>query len=861
MILKNLILNNIRSYGQETQIDFSKGSSLFEGDIGSGKSSILLSIEFALFGLGDVEGTHLLRSGKKEGSVELTFEVNDKEYIVFRSLQRKRKHVNQKDCYIIEDGVRTDYSVTEMKARVLEILDFKEREHPRTSSLIYRYAIFTPQEMMKEVLLQKPDKRLETLRRAFGIEKYSSARNNVDIINGEIKTEIRVLAEAIKDLSDLKILLKDEKANLKRSEGDFNKACRKVKKLNKTVEKIEKNLEGLQPKKEKVIRLGEAIPLLDADINSKEDQELEVKRRIERLQGDLEEILEASQQLKKLRPVYKDYLKKKTKQKALDKSVERYRKLEKRKAGLDESIRQEEKHLEKKIKDLHNDIKSLKESIAKRVKKLGNIVDMEQEEVRLTKEIKPLDGLLKEITKLIETISENKGHIKTKQTELSKKKRELEDIKKIGVGALCPRCKQELTPEHYNVVEGRYDEELAEIMKTIKSLIKTVKSLRKEKVKLEKDKGILETKRDKLVKLGKNLAELKERASAVDIDRKKLDDIQKELDSCVIILEEQGFAKKKRKELGKVMKSLERLKNAKEGYDSLKQEIEKLETQRIEANYTESESKSSRKSRVSKDLCESKGALKKLQKEIKLRKKEIQKKTQLFGKDKIVLEEINKLEDNKTNVNKQLKQAEKESTSIEERINSTKTKIREIQESILQKEKHLIQKEIFEEMKVWLNDYFVPCLQDIEIHVLINIKEEFDQLFQYWFNSLTETDDISVRIDDSFTPIIEQGGYELEVGSLSGGERTTVALAYRLALNVMVKMECKAMYSNLLILDEPTDGFSKEQLNKLRDVLRELNCEQVIMVSHERELEGFVDQVYRITKERGISKVQRVLAS
>ena len=231
----------------------------------------------------------------------------------------------------------------------------------------------------------------------------------------------------------------------------------------------------------------------------------------------------------------------------------------------------------------------------------------------------------------------------------------------------------------------------------------------------------------------------------------------------------------------------------------------------------------------------------------------------VYEKDKGVLKEVEELEGKEKEVNEQLLQAEKEVASAKERIRSIKTKIQEIQKQISQKERQAVQKEVLEQMKIWLDEYFIPCLQDIEVHVLANIQQEFDQLFQRWFNSLIETGDISVRIDENFTPIIEQGGYELDIRSLSGGEKTAVALAYRLALNVMVKRVCEAMHSNLLILDEPTDGFSKEQLNKLRDVLRELRCEQVIMVSHERELESFVDRVYRVVKEGGISKVEEVL--
>jgi DNA repair protein SbcC/Rad50 len=59
----------------------------------------------------------------------------------------------------------------------------------------------------------------------------------------------------------------------------------------------------------------------------------------------------------------------------------------------------------------------------------------------------------------------------------------------------------------------------------------------------------------------------------------------------------------------------------------------------------------------------------------------------------------------------------------------------------------------------------------------------------------------------------------------------------------------------LVILDEPTDGFSKQQLNKMRDVLQQLNIEQLIIVSHDQTIESFVDNIIKLTKEDGISKV------
>ena len=72
MIIKRVKLSNIRSYIQE-EISFDKGITLLSGDIGSGKSSILLAIDFALFGLrkGHLSGSSLLRNGERNGFVEV----------------------------------------------------------------------------------------------------------------------------------------------------------------------------------------------------------------------------------------------------------------------------------------------------------------------------------------------------------------------------------------------------------------------------------------------------------------------------------------------------------------------------------------------------------------------------------------------------------------------------------------------------------------------------------------------------------------------------------------------------------------------------------------------------------------------
>ena len=56
-------------------------------------------------------------------------------------------------------------------------------------------------------------------------------------------------------------------------------------------------------------------------------------------------------------------------------------------------------------------------------------------------------------------------------------------------------------------------------------------------------------------------------------------------------------------------------------------------------------------------------------------------------------------------------------------------------------------------------------------------------------------------------------------------------------------------------MDEPTDGFSTEQVDKLRIILEEINIKQIIIVSHDPKIESFVDSVLRFEKKEGESFV------
>ncbi len=206
--------------------------------------------------------------------------------------------------------------------------------------------------------------------------------------------------------------------------------------------------------------------------------------------------------------------------------------------------------------------------------------------------------------------------------------------------------------------------------------------------------------------------------------------------------------------------------------------------------------------------------------------------------------------------NDALKRTRNDIASLEQRNADLKGEIEELSGEIEKMEGAKKAAEKLEDFHIWLSDYFIKTLALIERQVLVSINQDFNAQFRRWFSLLVEDPTKDARIDEDFTPAVEQDGYEQDYEFLSGGEKTSVALAYRLALNKVVQQVAVGMKSNLLILDEPTDGFSREQLYKIREILHEVECPQIIIVSHENELESFANHIFQVSKDAGKSKVE-----
>jgi len=252
MILESIEINNIRSIRSE-EIKFPTSTMLFFGDVGSGKSSVLKSIEFALFGTlthGDLSGDSLLRRGKGTASVNLTFLIDGKKYSVKRSLSKDRKgRVSQKECIFIDhdNGTSFTYAPTDMRRKILSLLSYSVSRYEKATKLpLFRYTVYTPQEQIKEIIQAEPDDRFEILKEVFGIEKYEITLRNIDFIKDFLNDRVKEYKIRIEQIGDPEEKILQQKKEIGQAKQKIIKIENKISTKEKDIASQEMVVEEFQ---------------------------------------------------------------------------------------------------------------------------------------------------------------------------------------------------------------------------------------------------------------------------------------------------------------------------------------------------------------------------------------------------------------------------------------------------------------------------------------------------------------------------------------------------------------------------------------------------------------------------------------
>jgi DNA repair protein SbcC/Rad50 len=854
MIIKKIEITNIRSYKEKTTIELPLGRILFQGDIGSGKSTILSAIEFALFGLGDIDANHLLRIGESKGSVLLEFESCGKTYDVFRSLLRRSNKIFQEEGFLYENGVKNSYSVGELKSKILDIIGINERTHAKTTSTIYRFAIYTPQEMMKNVLTSNNEKRVEILRRAFGIEEYSTAKKNAEKISSWIRTVTRIKKSMINDLSiyreDVQ-KIEDTTESLK-EEIDYLKDT--IVTLDDHIQLIFKEILETSKRKERILRAESSILHLQFTIDKNLKLEEEANSELASINDELYHISQSEKIVADLTPKYQEYIQKRKELLDVTERAHQYDKLLLEKIKLDSNINSDREMFSSNIKRLESELAELMLEQERYNKEIKNLNHLKEEEILLKNNIIDARNFQIELEDVSDNLSNIKSEIISINKEISKQQSELDTVLQLRQDAVCPYCKQKLDQQHILELENKFLQRKDFLEYKLGQMEKGLQENQDKKNEFLNRIKQLESKKSELQKIQVQIAKINVVQNNIKQLNLKIAEKTSGKRSMQAKLQENYFLEKVKK-LDEIADKLNTLYSYKMSYDSLTKIVNDYQKTELESTYVEHSNLMKSKQRNIEEKRVKEKSLAELKDDIIALSKKLDEMKAVYQDSQEVEIKLKKLESDKLSFENELV-SKKENLAMRRTDHDNNLKnIEAINKKINDLEQR-VDKIIFtDQIGIWLNQHFIPSLEQIESQVLISVREEFNKLFQKWFYLLIEVGDIDIEIDEYFTPIVNQSGYHLEVDSLSGGEKTSIALAYRLALNEIIR-RIIMLDDNLLILDEPTDGFSKEQLIQIKLVLEELSAAQVIIVSHEKELEGFVETIFRVVKESEKSQVE-----
>ena len=291
MKIKKIILDNIRSYKYE-EIEFPEGISLLSGDVGAGKSSVLLAIDFALFGArrGELSAAALLRKGTEKGAVTLIFTIEDKEIEIKRTLKKSSQGITQEAGYLSINGDKKELSHSELKQQILNLINYPQ-ELLTKKSLIYRYTVYTPQEEMKSILLADKESRLETLRKVFNIDKYKRVQENAKIITTKLKENKKELKGKIYDLPEKKQELAKIREEIKSIQKQEAASKEKAKTITEQRIMQEEILKRKEEERKKYEEQKKHYELTRMQKNHKEQLKTTAEQRIKKIQEDIENIL------------------------------------------------------------------------------------------------------------------------------------------------------------------------------------------------------------------------------------------------------------------------------------------------------------------------------------------------------------------------------------------------------------------------------------------------------------------------------------------------------------------------------------------------------------------------------------------
>lgn len=898
MIINKLTLDNFKSH-EHTVINFNKGISLILGGNGAGKSSILEAISYALFNVFNGKVDEVIRKPYdineqvNSMSVTLEFEHNSTKYRIKRG---KNKSSNVAELKYLKDDkfILKCKGVKAVTTDVEDILGIDSQS--------FLNAVYIRQGEITDLIEKRASERKEFIAKLLNIDA-------LEIAWDQIKDVIKVYEDQ-KQVNEGKL---DNKENLIENKSSLEKTITEheseilnvssnLKKYNLQKDDVENELKTLEAKKIE-------YETQDKKLFGEKEKLQNHKSTLENVENSLTEILKDEVEIKKLEKECNilPYLKKiKENKDTIDskrKDIEKYDKeindintanqaLENNKKHFEayEELTRDKEQLLKNKEELDNIINSENENLNKKealkeekdnlftdiqttVEYCNNVFNdkfknAEEIEIRHKDEKNKIESFLDTLNKKITENNETIINLKTKINSTKKSLNDLENTKDT-----CPICQSNISHEKHEELSSKYKHDIAGYEIKLEELNEANDS-QKMKIKEEENKlkaiekiniELLKDQYNRFIETGNKIKEINNLLVKHEEHLQKQEKIKNSLEETDIKLEENKkgkdnylFAKRRLEELPTVdvinskkkpiSDKIIELKNeskdimAKYGIeDDIDRKITYLENQenilnQLRGKVANKDNLTTQKENTLNEINSKTDSI-----------KEIKEKIKQINFSSEVYENINA---KYTSINENIKNIEIQQATLATKIESDKIQLSQIEGELNKLNKLDNEQHHLEDYIKLLNDirdlYSKDGVQrDLRNKARPQIEKSTTDIF-----SKFDFDYTAINLDEDYNISIENRDETLELSMLSGGEKIVIALALRLGIaQVITKNK-----TELLILDEPTVHLDAERRSKLIDIIRQINIvPQMIVVSHDDEMESLSNNIIKIKKSNGIS--------
>lgn len=547
MIPVQLTIEGLYSYQERQTIDFRNltEAGLFGifGAVGSGKSSVLEAISFALYGeterlnMRDKRAYNMMNL--KSNSSYIEFDFVNYENKLFRATRDFKR--NSKKFEEVKPNAVTFYENINDKWVPLD--------HSNAELIIglsysnFKRTIIIPQGQFKEFLELGAAERTNMMKEIFNLQKFD-LQNNVSVLNVKNRSELDQLEGQLKgfeEINEEKIQIqKEQLADELKMLSESNAKLEKISNTYQQLKNLKSDFDSLQQNKEKFSKLSEEKPQMDALevqtelydrvfrlFNPLIIEKNKLSKEIAEKRNEREEQVKAWQETEKAFNIIKEQLSALEPQfNALDHSriqendmnliiqilkfSEEIKTLNERTQKGSEKVKEvdlNKEKIQKKIDELSSQVKILKEQkldsallseVGKWFIQQKNLKKLQQEQTeKIEKHQKQIEEIAKELKPFAynenykEDFKNRKETLEVKKKELSQKLDHLKIQKELSrfaselhEGENCPLCGSK---EHPHIVEFHdVNTELQESQENITTVEQEVNNLQKQETEIDK---------------------------------------------------------------------------------------------------------------------------------------------------------------------------------------------------------------------------------------------------------------------------------------------------------------------------------------------------------------------------------------